>query len=704
MTKHARKTSEALADSSLLDKIDKLFACNVGEYIDLPQLVVIGDQSSGKSSVLEGLTSFTFPRDSGLCTRHATQIIFRRTNDGERRITASIIPGLNEREERAAQLREWVAEDIHNLTPNFLSELMADVHALLGLSTTEGVGLPTFSDSVLRLQISGPDEDHLSVIDVPGIFRNTTPGLTTKEDKEMVREMVESYMKNPRSIMLTVVPANVDIATQEIIEMAREQDPHGERTIGVITKPDLVDKGAESKVIDILEGRTMPMKLGWILVRNPGQRDLQEKDKSRSVLEGDTLRQHPWCTVGSDKLGIRTLRARLQETVTTNARNAFPLVRLEIGKKLKDCQDKLHILGVERTTPEQQRSYLVDVMSSFQTIVSHALNSNYGADDAFEDDEILRLATRVVNRNDIFSNDVAQWGHQHHFGLGASEEDQTSFDGDLLTRKVDTVGDLEGIVDEPISVSFPLRGGIHSWIEELYRASRGFEIGTFNGTLLSTMMKSQSTKWVALAKGYISDIIIMVHEFIARALNRACPDARLCHNVQLFLMDRLLETYQKGIAKVDFLLFVERTGTPTTLNHYLNDTLDKCRQRRAASAIEGKAFDDCSHGRVVRVEDLHYQRHLSNFEHTIQALHDILQSYYKVARKRFVDNICMQAAGYHLISGPDTPMKLFSPTLVSELSVEQLKEIAGEEPRQQRIRQQLEKEIRGLQTAKMILR
>lgn len=248
---------------------------------------------------------------------------------------------------------------------------------------------------------------------------------------------------------------------------------------------------------------------------------------------------------------------------------------MEIGKKLKDCQDKLHILGVERTTPEQQRSYLVDVMSSFQTIVSHALNSNYGADDAFEDDEILRLATRVVNRNDIFSNDVAQWGHQHHFGLGASEEDQTSFDGDLLTRKVDTVGDLEGIVDEPISVSFPLRGGIHSWIEELYRASRGFEIGTFNGTLLSTMMKSQSTKWVALAKGYISDIIIMVHEFIARALNRACPDARLCHNVQLFLMDRLLETYQKGIAKVDFLLFVERTGTPTTLNHYLNDTLDK---------------------------------------------------------------------------------------------------------------------------------
>ncbi|CAK47954.1 hypothetical protein M747DRAFT_264994 [Aspergillus niger ATCC 13496] len=628
MTKHARKTSEALADSSLLDKIDKLFACNVGEYIDLPQLVVIGDQSSGKSSVLEGLTLFTFPRDSGLCTRHATQIIFRRTNDGERRITASIILGLNEPEERAAQLREWIAEDIHDLTPNSLSELMAD--------------------------ISGPDEDHLSVIDVPGIFRNMTPGLTTKEDKEMVREMVESYMKNPRSIMLTVVPANVDIATQEIIEMAREQDPHGERTIGVITKPDLVEKGAESKVIDILEGKG----------------------------------QIPECLRGRHPEAASMVYSGIGQTRHSNI----------AGSSAGDCDDKCtqRISIGSLAFPAVsciQRSYLVDVMSSFQTIVSHALNSNYGADDAFEDDAILRLATRVVNRNDIFSNDVAQWGHQHHFGLGASEDDQTSSDGDLLTRKVDTVGDLEGIVDEPISVSFPLRGGIHSWIEELYRASRGFEIGTFNGTLLSTMMKSQSTKWVALAKGYISDIIIMVHEFIVHALNRACPDAPLCHTVQLFLMDRLLETYQKGIAKVDFLLFVERYCRFRPL---LSDLILLSRQRRAASAIEGKAFDDCSHGRVVRVEDLHYQRHLSNFEHTIQALHDILQSYYKVARKRFVDNICMQAAGYHLISGPDIPMKLFSPSLVSELSVEQLKEIAGEEPRQQRIRQQLEKEIRGL--------
>ena len=114
-------------------------------------------------------------------------------------------------------------------------------------------GKPTFSNSVLRLEICGPQEDHLSVIDVLRIFKNTVHGVTTKDDIVLVRDMVYNYMKNPRSVMLTVVPANVDIATQEIIEIAREIDPKGERTLPIITKIDLVDQGTQNKVIDMIE-------------------------------------------------------------------------------------------------------------------------------------------------------------------------------------------------------------------------------------------------------------------------------------------------------------------------------------------------------------------------------------------------------------------------------------------------------------------
>src|ERR1700759_1053997 len=112
----------------------------------------------------------------------------------------------------------------------------------------------TFSEDVLCLEISGPAEQHFSVIDVPGIFRKTTEGVTTKEDQQIVLAMVRRYMKNPRSIMLTVVPANVDIATQEILTMAEDVDEEGVRTLGVLTKPDLVDSGAEKPVIDLING------------------------------------------------------------------------------------------------------------------------------------------------------------------------------------------------------------------------------------------------------------------------------------------------------------------------------------------------------------------------------------------------------------------------------------------------------------------
>lgn len=124
----------------------------------------------------------------------------------------------------------------------------------------------TFSEDVLRLEISGPEQDHLSVIDILGIFKRTTSGVTTKEDMQMVKSMVQGYMENPRSVILAVIPANVDIATQEILEMAEGVDKQGERTLGVLTKPDLVDKGAENAVMDQLEGRKHQLTLGWHLI------------------------------------------------------------------------------------------------------------------------------------------------------------------------------------------------------------------------------------------------------------------------------------------------------------------------------------------------------------------------------------------------------------------------------------------------------
>jgi hypothetical protein len=138
--------------------------------------------------------------------------------------------------------------------------------------------------------------------------------------------MVRGYMQNRRSVMITVVPANVDIATQEILEMARELDPSGERTIGVLTKPDLVDERAENKILDILRGKTQSLKLGWNVVRNPGQKDLDGGITGRTSEDSFFREKAPWNTVEKDKVGIEALRTRLQDILNAHIRREFPKV------------------------------------------------------------------------------------------------------------------------------------------------------------------------------------------------------------------------------------------------------------------------------------------------------------------------------------------------------------------------------------------
>jgi hypothetical protein len=199
----------------------------------------------------------------------------------------------------------------------------------MGLSSNndDGISKPTFSNDVLRLEISGPEQEHLSVIDVPGIFKSTTEGVTTKADIQLVRNMVKGYMDNPRSVMLAVVPASIDLATQEILELAAEADVHGDRTLGVLTKPDLVDRGAESGVVDLVEGRSRQMKLGWHIIRNPGQKELQDMTMGRGDLEAAFFRSStPWNGIEKGKVGIDSLKLRIKDVLSSLVKKEFPKV------------------------------------------------------------------------------------------------------------------------------------------------------------------------------------------------------------------------------------------------------------------------------------------------------------------------------------------------------------------------------------------
>lgn len=222
--------------SKRLNQIDQIRANGVGDHIALPQLVVCGDQSAGKSSVLEGITGIPFPRQDGLCTRFATEIILRH-EPTDIKATATIIPHSSRSDEDKGILSTYhhVFYDFEEL-PSII-EQAAKIMGVRGADAqAEG---PAFAADVLRLELVGNTGLHLTVVDLPGLISVAE----CEEDVKTVEKLVDSYLQHSRTIILAVIPATSDVDTQGIIQRARRFDADGLRTVGIITKPDLINAG-----------------------------------------------------------------------------------------------------------------------------------------------------------------------------------------------------------------------------------------------------------------------------------------------------------------------------------------------------------------------------------------------------------------------------------------------------------------------------
>lgn len=246
-------------------------------------------------------------------------------------------------------------------------------------------------------------------------------------------------------------------------------------------------------------------------------------------------------------------------------------------------------LGPKRDTMQEQRQYLMDFSMGFQKIAGFALSANYVGSDWFDQYASLKFATAVVNRNEEFGEAVKSYGHMYEFDTRETsaprpteENHEAVPDGGdpgktigLAVRTTADHGDLEDMMPLCLPVKASTYPDIHSWLKGEYTASRGFELGTFGGFLLAATTKTQSSKWVVLATGYISDVVSMAHTFILTLLDRICPNPRVRDGIVSVMLEPLRLMYKRAIDHTDFLLEVERMGTPITLNHYFNDNLEK---------------------------------------------------------------------------------------------------------------------------------
>jgi Dynamin central region/Dynamin family len=146
--------------------------------------------------------------------------------------------------------------------------------------------------------------------------------------------MVKEYIKNPRTIILAVLPSNVDAATQEILTFAEDYDRSGERTFGVLTKPDLVtERSAQEVVCNLVLGKRRPLTLGYHVVRNRGADDT---DSFNYASAEKMFLAEPWSRLPKDRVGIRALKTRLSELLGEITRKEFPQLRKDVQGQLDD--------------------------------------------------------------------------------------------------------------------------------------------------------------------------------------------------------------------------------------------------------------------------------------------------------------------------------------------------------------------------------
>jgi interferon-induced GTP-binding protein Mx1 len=339
-------SSTSLIDSEarpVFDLLDDLRALGIGDEFPIPQIAVIGDQSSGKSSVLESLSGIPFPRGVGLVTRCPTCISMHKVTDEHAGWSATIEvkrTGKNAGEEKAVDFKGVGA--VNN--PLLLSERISMLtEQLVQLNTNNS----SFSTDIIQIRVESRDVPDLTLIDLPGIIRTTTVG-QSQDVISQIDALLDYFMRQSKTIILAVIPANQDIATVDVLERAQRVDPMGSRTIGVLTKLDLVDQGAESETLSVVNNVRKPLALGYVIVKNRNQNQLNSGLSLDNALEDEEnfFSTHSiWSHVPASQRGVKSLSKKLSKVLLHRAQEALPGMKKDLAAKLKETQGKLTKIG-----------------------------------------------------------------------------------------------------------------------------------------------------------------------------------------------------------------------------------------------------------------------------------------------------------------------------------------------------------------------
>ena len=316
----------------------------LGGDLELPQIAVVGSQSSGKSSVLEALVGRDFlPRGPEICTRRPLVLQLVHT------------PFHHSNHHNPAPA-EW-GEFLHRP-----GEIFTDFEAIreeIEFETNRGVGSNKgVSDKQIRLKICSPHVLTMTLVDLPGITR-VPVGDQPPDIEKQIREMILSYIKRDSCLILAVSPANSDLANSDALTLSRMVDPDGKRTIGVITKLDIMDRGTDACAY--LRGEVVPLRLGYVGVVNRCQQDIAQRRSIREARasEMEFFRQHP-AYVELPNCGTEALGWTVSRILADHIARLLPELQDKISSRKSEAQRELSSLGDGR--PEDPASQAAMVL------------------------------------------------------------------------------------------------------------------------------------------------------------------------------------------------------------------------------------------------------------------------------------------------------------------------------------------------------
>ncbi|XP_030529195.1 phragmoplastin DRP1C [Rhodamnia argentea] len=288
----------------------------------LPSVAVVGGQSSGKSSVLESVVGRDFlPRGSGIVTRRPLVLQLHKTDRGQSEY-AEFLHAPKRKFADFASVRKEISDETDRIT---------------GKSKQ-------ISNIPIHLSIYSPNVVNLTLIDLPGLTKVAVEGQpeTIVED---IENMVRSYVEKPNCIILAISPANQDIATSDAIKLAREVDPSGDRTFGVLTKLDLMDKGTNA--LEVLEGRSYRLQHPWVGIVNRSQADINKNVDMISARrkEIEYFETSPEYGHLASKMGSEYLAKLLSQHLETVIRQRIPSIIALINKTIDELNAELDRIG-----------------------------------------------------------------------------------------------------------------------------------------------------------------------------------------------------------------------------------------------------------------------------------------------------------------------------------------------------------------------